>query len=128
MRRREFIAALGGAVAWPLVARAQQQPVKPPTVGFLGSGTLAAQGPWLAAFVQRLHELGWIEGRNLAIEYRVLSRPTAGASCLAHRGSARLAALSDTFPLRPAQPFWLSCLLHLAKAGVCPDGRLLLIC
>ncbi|MFZ0073734.1 MAG: hypothetical protein WAK85_20840, partial [Xanthobacteraceae bacterium] len=35
---------------------------------------------------------------------------------------------SDTFPLRPAQPFWLSCLLHLAKAGVCPDGRLLLIC
>ena len=57
-----------------------------------------------------------------------LSRPTAGASCLVRRGFARLAALSDTFPSRSAQPFWLSCLLHLAKAGVCPDGRLLLIC
>ena len=47
-----------------------QQPAKLPTIGFLGSGTLTAQGLWLAAFVQRLHELGWIEGRNLAMEYR----------------------------------------------------------
>ena len=69
MRRRAFIAALGGAAAWPFAARAQQ-PAKLPTIGFLGSGTPTAQGLWLAAFVQRLHELGWIEGRNLAIEYR----------------------------------------------------------
>jgi putative tryptophan/tyrosine transport system substrate-binding protein len=69
VKRREFIAALGGAAAWPLMARAQQ-PVKLPTIGFLGSGALPAQGIWLDAFVQRLHELGWIEGRNLAIEYR----------------------------------------------------------
>ena len=69
MRRRAFIAGLGGAAAWLIAARAQQS-AKPPTIGFLGSGTLTAQGLWLAAFLQRLHELGWIEGRNLVIEYR----------------------------------------------------------
>ena len=67
--RREFIAALGGAAAWPVVARAQQQ-AKLPIIGFLGSGTAETNGLWLAAFLQRLHELGWIEGRNLLIEYR----------------------------------------------------------
>jgi putative tryptophan/tyrosine transport system substrate-binding protein len=69
MRRREFIAGLGGAVAWPLVARAQQ-PGKLPTIGFLGANSPSVQSQWTAAFVQRLHELGWIEGRNVAIEYR----------------------------------------------------------
>jgi putative ABC transport system substrate-binding protein len=70
MRRREFIAALGGVAAWSLAARAAQS-ARLPTIGFLGSGTPSvAQGLWLAAFVQRLHELGWIEGRNLAIQYR----------------------------------------------------------
>lgn len=71
MRRREFILRLGGALAappaWPLVARAQQ---KLPTIGFLGTGTTGAYAPWVAAFVQRLRELGWIEGRTIAIEYR----------------------------------------------------------
>ena len=70
MRRREFIALLGGAaVAWPLAARAQQ-PGKLPTIGFLGTTAASAWGPWTAAFVQRLRELGWIEGRTIAIEYR----------------------------------------------------------
>ena len=70
MRRREFITLLGGAAAgWPLAARAQQ-PAKLPTIGFMGSGTPAADHPWTAAFVQRLRELGWIEGRTIAIEYR----------------------------------------------------------
>ena len=69
MRRREFITLLGGAAAWPLAARAQQ-PTKLPTIGFLGTTTLSAMGGWVAAFVQRLRELGWIEGRNVAIEYR----------------------------------------------------------
>ena len=70
IERRKFLATLGGAAcAWPLAARAQQ-PGKMPTVGFLGTTTAAAWGPWTAAFVQRLRELGWIEGRNLAIEYR----------------------------------------------------------
>ena len=70
MTRRDFIALLGGAVAaWPLAAHAQQ-PGKPPTIGFLGTSTASAWRPWTAAFVQRLRELGWSEGRNLAIEYR----------------------------------------------------------
>src|SRR5262245_10937699 len=70
MRRREFITLLGGgAAAWPLLARAQQS-TKLPTVGFLGAGTLSAWSPWVAAFVQRLRELGWTEGRTIAIEYR----------------------------------------------------------
>jgi putative ABC transport system substrate-binding protein len=68
--RREFITLLGGAVAaWPLAARAQQAG-KLPTIGFLGSSTLSAMSQWTAAFVQRLRELGWVEGRNVAIEYR----------------------------------------------------------
>jgi len=69
MRRRGFITLLGGAATWPLAARAQQ-PTKLPTIGFLGTTTLSAMGGWVAAFVQRLRELGWIEGRNIAIEYR----------------------------------------------------------
>jgi putative tryptophan/tyrosine transport system substrate-binding protein len=69
MQRREFITLLGGTAAWPLAARAQQTG-KLPTIGFLGTTTASAWSPWTAAFVQRLRELGWIEGRNLAIEYR----------------------------------------------------------
>ena len=68
MRRGEFITRVGGAVAaWPLAARAQQ-PVKLPTIGVLGSGS--TQGQWVASFVQRLRELGWIEGRTVAVEVR----------------------------------------------------------
>ncbi len=69
MRRREFISLLGGAAAWPRGARAQQ-PGKLPTVGFLISGTRASHGLWFGALAQRLHELGWIENRTIAIEYR----------------------------------------------------------
>jgi putative tryptophan/tyrosine transport system substrate-binding protein len=69
MKRRAFIAALGGAAAWPLVARAQQ-PGKLPTIGFLGGATPSAWSQWTAAFAGRLRELGWIEGRTVAIEYR----------------------------------------------------------
>ena len=69
IRRRQFITLLGGAAAWSLVARAQQA-AKLPTIGFLGTNTPSAQSQWTAAFVQRLRELGWIEGRTFAIEYR----------------------------------------------------------
>jgi putative ABC transport system substrate-binding protein len=70
IRRREFMALLGGvAAAWPMAARAQQ-PGKLPTVGVLGATSASAWSRWIAAFVQRLSELGWIEGRNLRVEYR----------------------------------------------------------
>src|SRR6185369_14492273 len=70
MRRREFITLLGGvAASWPLAARAQQAG-KLPTIGFLGTTTPSAQNQWTAAFARRLRELGWIEGRTVAIEYR----------------------------------------------------------
>ena len=68
--RRQFISALGGtALAWPLAARAQQ-PGKLRTVGYLGSGTATVQSQFALAFAQRMRELGWIEGKTLAIEYR----------------------------------------------------------
>jgi putative ABC transport system substrate-binding protein len=70
VRRRKFIALLGGAAAaWPLAARAQQAG-KLPTIGFLGATTPATWSLFVAAFVQRLRELGWSEGRTIAIEYR----------------------------------------------------------
>jgi putative ABC transport system substrate-binding protein len=69
MRRREVIALFGGAtLAWPLAARGQ--PTKLPTIGYLGGGTPATESQRIAAFSQQLRELGWIEGHNLAIEYR----------------------------------------------------------
>jgi hypothetical protein len=61
VRRREFISLIGGAAAtWPLAVGAQQLG-KLPTIGFWGSNTPASQGQWVAAFLQRLRELGWIE-------------------------------------------------------------------
>jgi len=69
--RRTFLATLGGAaVAWPLAARAQQPMAKLPTIGFLGAATPLAWSQRVAAFVQRLRELGWTEGRTVVVEYR----------------------------------------------------------
>ena len=67
MRRREVITLIAGGVTWPLVAQGQQ-PAN--TIGFLGASTRSAESQWIAAFVQRLRELGWIDGRNIVIEYR----------------------------------------------------------
>jgi putative ABC transport system substrate-binding protein len=68
--RREFITLLGGAAAgWPLAVRAQQ-PGRLPTIGYLGGGGAISQRAWVDAFVRRLRELGWIEGRTVAIEYQ----------------------------------------------------------
>ena len=70
MNRRKFVTLLGGAAAaWPLAARAQQAG-RLPTIGFLGATTPAGQSQLTAAFVQRLRQLGWIEGHTVAIEYR----------------------------------------------------------
>jgi putative tryptophan/tyrosine transport system substrate-binding protein len=70
MTRRAFISLIGGAAAaWPLAARAQQAG-KLATIGCLVPGTPSSHGQWFAVFVQRLRELGWIEGRTVAVEYR----------------------------------------------------------
>ena len=69
MRRREFIALLGGATAWPLAARAREA-AKPRTIGFMSASAPSAISNGVSAFVQRLRELGWIEGQNIATEYR----------------------------------------------------------
>jgi putative tryptophan/tyrosine transport system substrate-binding protein len=69
MTRRGFITLLGSAVAPPIAVGAQQS-VKIPTIGFLDQSTRSAGSEWVAAFMQRLRELGWIEGRNIAIEHR----------------------------------------------------------
>ena len=66
--RREFITLMGGAAAaWPLTARAQLGGGKLPTVGLLGASTRSNWNAWTSAFVRRLGELGWIEGRTVAI-------------------------------------------------------------
>jgi putative ABC transport system substrate-binding protein len=66
MRRREFITLLGAAAAWPLAARAQQKP----TIGFLNSGSANAYPDRIIAFHQGLRQLGYVEGENVAVDYR----------------------------------------------------------
>ena len=89
MRRRDFITLLGGAAAaWPLAARAQQAG-KLPTIGFLDGPAPSIESERVAAFVQRLRELAWIDGRNLAIEYRWAEGRMPGSLTTPDRPGAR---------------------------------------
>ena len=94
MKRREFITVVGGTAAWPLVGHAQQPTM--PVVGYLYSGAPETSAPWTAAFRQGLSELGFHEGRNVAIEFRWANNETGRlpelAADLVHRRVAVVVA------------------------------------
>jgi putative tryptophan/tyrosine transport system substrate-binding protein len=95
MKRREFIAGLGGTVAWPLAAPAQQ--AKMPVIGLLNGVTSEAYASWIAAIRRGLQDAGFVEGRNLSIEVRAADgqykRLPALAADLVHRRVAVIIAI-----------------------------------
>jgi putative tryptophan/tyrosine transport system substrate-binding protein len=105
MRRREFIAGLGGAMAWPLAVRAQQPDV--PVVGFLFSSTSKAAGPYIAGLAAGLAQTGYVEGRNVAFEYRMAEdhyeRLPALANDLVRRRVAVIFTVSNLPPALAAK-------------------------
>ena len=133
MRRREFITLLGSAAAaWPLAARAQQT-AKLPTIGLVGGAIPSTQGVWIAAFVQRLRELGWLENRTVAIEVRwaegrneryseiVAEFVRLKVDVIVTQGTPATIAAKQVTSVIPivfvaaADPVWLPCSSHLLR-------------
>jgi putative ABC transport system substrate-binding protein len=100
IKRREFIAGVAGAAAWPLAARAQQQAL--PVAGFLTDGSLERRRDQGAMFLKGLGEVGYVEGRNVAIEYRWAEDRTTNcrvAADLIHEKVSVIATLSTASAL-----------------------------
>jgi putative tryptophan/tyrosine transport system substrate-binding protein len=133
MRRREFIGGLGVAAAWPLAARTQQPPAMP-VVGWLDGRSLAAIAPYMPAFRQALSARGYVEGRNLTLEYRYADGqqdrlPALAADLLRRRiavivtagiGTRAIRAINPTIPIvfyMGADPVRLGIVPNLNRPG-----------
>ena len=104
MRRRDFIAVLGGAVAWPVFARAQQP--RMPVVGFLNAGTPDGYAVYVTGFLQGLNESGYVEGKNVTVDYQwargQYDRLPGMAADLVRRKVAVIAANTPVAPVAKA--------------------------
>src|SRR6201982_2947544 len=123
LRRREFIAGLGGAAVWPLNARAQQRPM--PVVGWLSGRNSETDAHVLPAFRRGLNRQGYVEGRNVTIEYRWSDaqddRLPALAADLVRRQVAVIAAVGGTGPaVRAVQA--ITTTIPIVSAAVPPSG------